>query len=99
MIYNLYFMNVKSQISAEDPVVWGIGNRDLARRTAIEILRKSRRTAIGIYTDVGGNEIYQGYVRYEGDGYFFHSYSGKKWRINADGRIAKLKKRAAPFGL
>lgn len=44
-------------------------------------------------------ETYLGKVQYEGDGYFFHAYSGEKWRIHPDGKIVKLKKKAAPFGL
>lgn len=46
-------------------------------------------------------EIYKGSIKYEGDGYFYYPYSGKKWRMNEDGTIRKLKKakKPAPFGL
>lgn len=98
MSYFLYFVNRKSGIEQEDPC----GRTDTlikARRYATMILKETERTAIAIYESTYGMQTYVGKVQYEGDGYFFHAYSGKKWRIHTDGKIVKLKKKAAPFGL
>lgn len=99
MGYNLYFMSRKSGIQQDDPCGWGV-TLVKARKLATMILKETERTAIAIYQENGiGMEIYAGKVQYESDGYFFHSYSGKKWRIHTDGKIVMLKKKPAPFGL
>ena len=109
MTYNLYFSDVRTGNVADEPVAWRIDTLVHARETAIAILRKARHTSIAIYMMANGNEIYQGYVRYDGDAYFYYAVSGKKWRIGTDGKIVKLRKnpkteygikgKLRPFGL
>lgn len=97
--YTLYFVNRRSGVQQDDP--FGSSTTLIrARKLAVDILKKSNHTAAAIYRDNGiGMEIYVGKVQYDGDGHFFYSYSGKKWRIHTDGKIVKLKNKAAPFGL
>ena len=91
-------MNRKSGIVQDDPC-GHVATLVKARKLATMILKETERTAIAIYEFEYGMETCVGKVQYEGDGYFFHAYSGKKWRIHTDGKIVKLKKKAAPFGL
>lgn len=102
MSYNLYFQERKSRVVSDDPYAWGIPTLVKARKFAIGSLGSSRRVMVAIYYKDGtGMEIYKGSIKYEGDGYFYYPYSGKKWRMNEDGTIRKLKKakKPAPFGL
>lgn len=100
MTYNLYFVSRKTGVQTDDPFAWGVSTLVKARKLATDVLKRAARTAVAIYQENGiGMEIYAGKVQWEDDAYFFHSQSGKKWRIHTDGRIIKLKKKAAPFGL